>query len=83
MFNRNTAAIGHYYNTTWNGEASSAVTGTNPYTISATNISSFSPFGVLNQSALGIEDNNFVTDQIKVYPNPTTTQFYINVSRKN
>ncbi|MCD8518717.1 MAG: T9SS type A sorting domain-containing protein [Flavobacterium sp.] len=82
LFNRNTAGVGHYYNTTWNGEASSAVTGTNPYTISATNISSFSPFGVLNQSALGIEDNNFVTDQIKVYPNPTTTQFYINAAER-
>ena len=77
LFNRNTAGVGHYYNTTWNGEASSAVTGTNPYTISATNISSFSPFGVLNQSALGIEDNNFVTDQIKVYPNPFTENLFI------
>ena len=82
LFNRNTAAVGHYYNTTWNGETSSAVTGTNPYTISATNISSFSPFGVLNQSALGIEDNNFVANQIQVYPNPTTTQFYINAAER-
>ena len=80
LFNRNTAAVGHFYNATWNGETSSIVTGTNPYTISATNISSFSPFGVLNQSALGIEDNNFVANQIQVYPNPTTTQFYINAA---
>ena len=82
LFNRNTAAVGHFYNATWNGETSSAVTGTNPYTISATNISSFSPFGVLNQSALGIEDNNFVANQIQVYPNPTTTQFYINAAER-
>ena len=82
LFNRNTAAVGHYYNTTWNSESSSIVTGTNPYTISATNISSFSPFGVLNQSALGLEDNNFVANQIQVYPNPTTTQFYINAAER-
>ena len=82
LFNRNTAAVGHYYNATWNSESSSIVTGTNPYTISATNISSFSPFGVLNQSALGIEDNNFVANQIKVYPNPTTAQFYVNAAER-
>ena len=82
LFNRNTAAVGHFYNATWNGETSSAVTGTNPYTISATNISSFSPFGVLNQSALGIDDNNFVENQIQIYPNPTTTQFYINAAER-
>ena len=82
LFNRNMAAVGHYYNATWNGETSSAVTGTNPYTISATNISSFSPFGILNQAALGIEDNNFVENQIKVYPNPTTAQFYINAAER-
>ena len=82
LFNRNTAAVGHYYSATWNSESSSIVTGTNPYTISATNISSFSPFGVLNQSALGLEDNNFVANQIQVYPNPTTTQFYINAAER-
>ncbi len=82
LFNRNTATVGHYYSSTWNSESSSIVTGTNPYTISATNISSFSPFGVLNQSALGIDDNNFVENQIQIYPNPTTTQFYINAAER-
>lgn len=78
LFNRNTAAVGHFYNATWNGETSSAVTGTNPYTISATNISSFSPFGVLNESALG--NNSFKTTEISIYPNPSNGNFTVQVS---
>ncbi|WP_295337690.1 T9SS type A sorting domain-containing protein [Flavobacterium sp.] len=78
LFNRNTAAVGHYYNATWNSESSSIVTGTNPYTISATNISSFSPFGVLNQSDLGNTD--FRIAQISIYPNPSNGNFTIQVS---
>ena len=31
---------------------------------------------------MGLEDNNFVANQIQVYPNPTTTQFYINAAER-
>lgn len=68
-FDRANAKVGHYTNGAWNTENSSAVTGTNSYSITATGITSFSPFAVLVPFAstkVNFTNNN----SLSVYPNP-------------
>ena len=60
--------MGHYLNGTWNEENSGSVSGTDSFTISATGITSFSPFSVMNFGALAA--NNISKNQVSVYPNP-------------
>ncbi|UOE39769.1 T9SS type A sorting domain-containing protein [Chryseobacterium suipulveris] len=67
-FSRNSAKVGHYLNGTWNEENSGSVSGTDSFTISATGITSFSPFSVMNFGALAA--NNISKNQVSVYPNP-------------
>lgn len=67
-FDRNSAKIGHFVGGTWVQENSGTVSGVNPYTLSATGISTFSPFSVMNFSALGTQD--FSKSKISIYPNP-------------
>lgn len=45
-FNRTLATPSHYSNGTWVGGTLSAASGSDPYTISMTGITSFSPFGI-------------------------------------
>lgn len=66
-FDRPTAKMGHFNGATWDF-LSGTVSGTNPYTIAATGITSFSPFSVLNQSALSVK--NYDTLSGVIYPNP-------------
>lgn len=47
--------INHYNGTSWDYSVSAAVSGSNPYTASASGISSFSPFSVSNVVVLPIE----------------------------
>ena len=67
-FNPNNATVGHYVNGTWTAENSGAVSGSNPYTITGTGITSFSPFAVMNLGALATADP--LKKNITVYPNP-------------
>lgn len=68
-FTRNTANLGHYNGTDWEGLLGS-FSGGNPYTYTASGITSFSPFGILNTSLLGT--NSFEINSFKIYPNPST-----------
>jgi len=77
-FDRNTAKIGHFVSGNWMQETSGAVSGSNPYTLLATGISSFSPFSVMNFSALSVSDFN--ESKMAIYPNPTNGEFTIQVS---
>ncbi|MBD8018771.1 T9SS type A sorting domain-containing protein [Kaistella pullorum] len=67
-FNPNNATVGHFVNGVWTAENSGAVSGSNPYTITGSGITSFSPFAVMNLGALGTADP--VKKNISVYPNP-------------
>lgn len=67
-FSRNSAKVGHYLNGSWNEENSGTVSGTDPFTISATGITSFSPFSVMNFGALAT--HNSIKNGVEVYPNP-------------
>ena len=69
-FNSGNAKVGHFVNGAWTEENSGMVSGSGPYSISATGISSFSPFAVMNFTALGTVD--FTKSEISVYPNPFT-----------
>lgn len=77
-FDRNTAKIGHFVSGNWIQETSETVLGSNPYTLLATGISSFSPFSVMNFSALSVSDFN--ESKVAIYPNPSNGEFYIQVS---
>ena len=81
LFNRNLCKVGHYYNGTWNAEYSSIITGTNPYSITADGITSFSPFGVLNQSLLAVNDFSKNTKSLSVFPNPTSSNINLQLSQ--
>ena len=67
-FNPNNATVGHYVNGAWTAENSGAVSGSNPYNITGTGITSFSPFAVMNLGALATADP--LKKNISVYPNP-------------
>ena len=77
-FVRNTAKIGHSVSGNWIQENSGVVLGSNPYTLLATGISSFSPFSVMNFSALSVSDFN--QSKVAIYPNPSNGGFTIQVS---
>ena len=47
-FNRSSVTLSHYTSSKWQGNVLGPVSGTNPYRISRSNITSFSPFGVGN-----------------------------------
>ena len=54
-FNRNVSYVGHHNGIAWEKVSSAAPpTGSNPYTKTATNVSSFSPFGVGSNGALPV-----------------------------
>lgn len=69
-FTRNNAVVGHWIGGTWTAENSGAVSGSNPYIITGSGISSFSPFAVMNLGALATSES--LTKNISVYPNPFT-----------
>ena len=68
-FSPTTAKIVHKLSGVWNEENSGAVTGTNPYSITATGISSFSPFSVAVPSVV-LGTSNLSKSKVSVYPNP-------------
>ena len=67
-FSRNTAQVGHLINGVWTPESSGVVSGSNPYVLQATGITSFSPFGVMNLSTLATSESTARNEA--VYPNP-------------
>lgn len=60
-----TAKVGHFYNAIWNPENSGAVSNN---TITATGITTFSPFSVMNFGTMATSES--LKNKIQIYPNP-------------
>ena len=75
-FDSASAKVGHYLNGNWTAENSGAVSNNS---ITATGISSFSPFAVMNFGALAASD--FSKSKVSVYPNPFNEN--LNISTEN
>lgn len=75
-FDSGTAKVGHYLNGNWTAENSGAVSNNS---ITATGISSFSPFAVMNFGALAASD--FSKSKVLIYPNPFNEN--LNISTEN
>ncbi len=71
------AKVGHYYNGQWNQENSGSVTGSGPFAITATGITTFSPFAVMNFGALATAET--AMKSLNVYPNPFRDALHISV----
>ena len=71
------AKIGHFLNGIWTEENSGLVSGSDLYQLTATGISNFSPFTVMNFGTLSTE-GNFI-NQNKVYPNPFVEELTLDV----
>lgn len=71
------AKVGHYYNGQWNQENSGSVTGSGPFAITATGITTFSPFAVMNFGALATAET--AMKSLNVYPNPFRDALNISV----
>jgi hypothetical protein len=54
-FNRSNAYVSRFNGVSWNGNTASPASGTNPYTLARTGITSFSPFGVASGGVLPVE----------------------------
>lgn len=52
LFDRTQSYLGHYTGGSWSLGTQGSATGSNPYGFSRSNITSFSPFGVLNNNAV-------------------------------
>ena len=76
-FNRNTAKIGHYNGSGWD-MLTSSLSGSGPYTLQTNNVSSFSPFIVVNEELLSSNQFENAND-FMVYPNPSNGNFTIQV----
>lgn len=77
-FNRNQAYISHYSNSTWDIQTATtaSVVGTGLYQISRSNITSLSPFAVVDQNAeVGIDEHVLAT--VGVSPNPTSDKLTV------
>ena len=75
-FDSLSAKVGHYLNGSWSAENSGAVSNNS---ITATGISSFSPFAVMNFGALAASD--FSKSKVLIYPNPFNEN--LNISTEN
>ncbi len=75
-FDSASAKVGHYLNGNWTAENSGAVSNNS---ITATGISSFSPFAVMNFGALAASD--FSKSKVLIYPNPFNEN--LNISTEN
>lgn len=71
------ARVGHYKNGNWVEESSGTLTGTGAYQISATGITDFSPFSVMNFGTLSTL--SFSQTKINVFPNPFSDHITISM----
>lgn len=65
-FDRTQAYVSHYHTSQWNKYASQSASGSNPYTVSQSGITTFSPFTVAsNSAALPVELLYFYAEKVK------------------
>ena len=74
-FSRGLAEVRHYTGGVWNSEGGSALSGSNPYTLTSGVITSFSPFGIFDPVSLPIEllEFNAIKNEDKVDLNWSTS----------
>ncbi|MBS1549417.1 MAG: T9SS type A sorting domain-containing protein [Bacteroidetes bacterium] len=77
-FNRANAKVGHFVGGVWTEETSGSVSGSNPYFLIGTGITSLSPFSVMNFSSLATSEVN--KKEILIYPNPIKDLLNIQVN---
>ncbi|MBS1549416.1 MAG: T9SS type A sorting domain-containing protein [Bacteroidetes bacterium] len=77
-FNRANAKVGHFVGGVWTEENSGSVSGSNPYFLIGTGITSLSPFSVMNFSSLATSEVN--KKEILIYPNPIKDLLNIQVN---
>jgi hypothetical protein len=83
-FDRTNAYISHYSNSVWDLQATStaSVMGSGRYQLTRSNITSFSPFAVVDKNAeVGIEENQLAS--ATMYPNPATDRLTVTVPNGN
>ena len=81
QFVLNKAKVGHYIDGVWKEESSGVVSGTNPYGILASGISSFSPFSVMNFDVLSTL--NTEKNKMMIYPSPFESNFSVDVKEES
>ncbi|TAE90224.1 MAG: T9SS C-terminal target domain-containing protein [Bacteroidetes bacterium] len=64
-FNRAASYVSRYNGIVWDGTSASAALGANPYTLSRSGITSFSPFGVGSGGALPVQLISFEANKVK------------------
>ena len=64
-FSRSNAYISRYTGTNWNSTAATSASGSNPYTLSRSGITSFSPFGVASGGVLPVKLLSFTATKMK------------------
>jgi len=68
-FNRNTSYISHYVSGAWDNVTTMLAGGADPYRITRTNITSFSPFAVMSPA----------NGSFSIFPNPVKDKLFINL----
>lgn len=81
-FVRNNASIMHYIGGSWTAENSGSVSGSNPYQVTASGITSFSPFTIL-ESSVSTNINSSSSNNIKIYPNPCADILNVNTDENS
>jgi hypothetical protein len=81
-FNRAKAYISHYTSGSWDANATTAATASGSmYAITRNNITSFSPFAVMNENTVGI-NNLTANNEVVLYPNPATSELHFSLKGK-
>lgn len=75
-FERLNAKMGHYNGTLWEA-ISGTLSGTTVYQYTVGGISTFSPFGIINSSALSVDSRMNNNTDFKLFPNPSKGEFTI------
>lgn len=79
-FDRSATVLGHYTAGSWSVGAAGAATGTNPFTYTRTGITSFSPFGILNNVATAVTTFTTTPLRLSTYPNPVITDVTVELT---
>ncbi len=79
-FDRGATVLGHYNAGSWSVSTAGAATGTDPFTYTRTGITSFSPFGILNNVATAVTSFTTPPLRLSTYPNPVITDVQVELT---